>query len=395
LADEEATVPAEVPAATPASTTTPTTAPVYTQLTQVRVPLDEAAEALALPDAQGRVPIVILPTRPNRVRVEALAAAGVAVLTTFVFEFSFVFESLLIVLAVALVVVAVFRSFLVPVPEGARALLLRRGRYDRTLGPGIHVAPPWIAVGHLVTTREIPFDAPAIEVPTKDGVRVAVDVLATFAISQPERFVYAIAASDFDQVCLAACVTATRDAVRAAKVDEVIGFSEPDADRLSSALGEMLDGYGVEIKRAAFTSIRPPNDYMASMEGIRLATIQQPEQEARHALELRRQADRDDLKRQAAAAKKALVEEEAAVEELRLRRLHERIAAFPDAARWDVDSARLEIARSLAANTRAMVQLGPGTDVANALLGREIVDEAPPVATAKPPARRGRTPQKG
>jgi regulator of protease activity HflC (stomatin/prohibitin superfamily) len=391
LVDQEPVAPATAPPEAPV----PAAAPTYTQLTQVRVPLDEAADALALPDALGRVPIVILPTRPNRVRVEALAAAAVIALVTFLFELSFAFESLLLVIAIGLVVVAVFRSFIVPVPEGSRALLLRRGRYDRTLGPGVHIAPPWIAVSHLVTIREIPFDAPAIEVPTKDGVRVSIDVLATFAISQPEKFVYLIAASDFDQVCLAACVTATRDAVRAAKVDEVLNFSEPDADRLGAALGQMLSGYGIEIKRAAFTSIRPPDEYMASIEGIRLATVQGPEQEARHALNLRRQADRDDLERQAAAAKKALVEEEAAVEELRLRRLHERITAFPEAARWDVESARLEIARSLAGNTRAMVQLGQGTDVANALLGRELVDESPPEPPARPSPRRARPPQKG
>ena len=384
MADEQPIVPAEAPPDTAAVPTAVAAAPAYTQLTQVRVPLDEAADALALPDQLGRVPIVILPTRPNRVRVEALAAAAVIVLVTFLWEFSFAFESLLFVVAIALVVVAVFRSFIVPVPAGAQALMLRRGKYDRTLDAGTHIAPPWIAVSHLVTTREIPFDAPSIEVPSSDGVRVSIDVLATFAITQPERFVFAIAASDFDQVCLATCVTATRDAVRGAKVDEVLGFSEPDAERLSAALGEMLETYGVEIKRAAFTSIRPPNEYMASLEGRRLAAIQQPEQDARHALNLRRQADRDDLARQAAGARKALIEEEAAVEELRLRRLHERIQAYPDAARWDVESARLEIARSLAGNTRAMVQLGPGTDVANAILGRELADDSPPRAAACP-----------
>ena len=53
----------------------------------------------------------------------------------------------------------VFQSFIVPVPEGARALLLKGGRYHRTLGAGRHIVPPWIVVSHVVTMREIPFDA--------------------------------------------------------------------------------------------------------------------------------------------------------------------------------------------------------------------------------------------
>jgi preprotein translocase subunit SecY len=34
----------------------------YTQLTQVRVPLDEAGEAFATRDASGRIPIVLIPS---------------------------------------------------------------------------------------------------------------------------------------------------------------------------------------------------------------------------------------------------------------------------------------------------------------------------------------------
>ena len=49
------------------------------QLTQVRVPLDEAADALATPDSAGRLPIVVLPRHALRIRNE-LVIAGVVVL---------------------------------------------------------------------------------------------------------------------------------------------------------------------------------------------------------------------------------------------------------------------------------------------------------------------------
>lgn len=38
------------------------------QLTQVRVPLDEAAEALSTQDEAGRLPIVVLPKQAYRIR---------------------------------------------------------------------------------------------------------------------------------------------------------------------------------------------------------------------------------------------------------------------------------------------------------------------------------------
>ena len=41
--------------------------PDYIQLTSVRVPLDQAGDALISPDASGRTPIVVLTQRQNRI----------------------------------------------------------------------------------------------------------------------------------------------------------------------------------------------------------------------------------------------------------------------------------------------------------------------------------------
>ena len=54
-----------------------TTEPPATQLVQVRVPLDQAAEAFAVRDATGRIPIVLVPLQLNRVRNEPMIAGAV------------------------------------------------------------------------------------------------------------------------------------------------------------------------------------------------------------------------------------------------------------------------------------------------------------------------------
>jgi hypothetical protein len=63
---------------------------------------------------------------------------------------------------------------------------------------------PWIAVSHIVTRRQIPFELAGCEAPTRDNVRARMDLLLTFVIGDPGRFVYAIAAPDFDLVMQAA-----------------------------------------------------------------------------------------------------------------------------------------------------------------------------------------------
>lgn len=178
------------------------------QLSQIKVPLDHAAEAFSTRDPQGKIPLVVIPERLNRVQVWLLALAAVALFGSvwlWVRQQNAWWIVLGIILAALLLLLSIYRAFIVRVPEGVTALLAVGGRFSRMIESGTHLAPPWVVVTHLVTRREIPFDVPVVQAPTRDNVRASVDALVTFAISDPYRFVYNVSATDFDQVFQALC----------------------------------------------------------------------------------------------------------------------------------------------------------------------------------------------
>lgn len=164
----------------------PGSASGFAQLTQVRVPLDAAGEAFSVPDASGRLPIVVLPKQPFRIRNELVIGGVVMVVVGLLLDLQLVVRGGLVALGALAIFLGVFQSFIVAVPEGARALLLKAGRYSRTVGAGRHVVPPWIVVSHVVTVREIPFGAVAVDLPSRDDVRMDVDILLTFTITAPD-----------------------------------------------------------------------------------------------------------------------------------------------------------------------------------------------------------------
>jgi regulator of protease activity HflC (stomatin/prohibitin superfamily) len=379
------TAPAEPAPSTTAEPPEPAP-PTQLQLTQARVPLDEAGEAFTVPDASGRLPIVVLPKQPFRIRNGFVIAGVIAILLALLFEVDIGLRGGLLGVGAVAIFLGVFQSFIVPVPEGARALLLKAGRYDRTLGAGRHIVPPWIVVSHVVTVREIPFDTPGWAVSTLDDVRVDVDVLLTFTITAPERFVFAISAPDFDQVCQASALDAVRTLVRSKRSDEILDLSSADTDTLQATIGAALEPYGVEVRRVVIVRVQPPPEFMASRESRRLAAVRLDEQTEQHALEERLLADRESLTRQRVAYQRERIKLEAANEELRLEHLEARLAAYPNAARHDVEEQRIEVARSLAGNTRAMVQVGNNADVADALIMHTLTDP-PPAATPSSSAR--------
>jgi len=357
------------------------------QLTQVRVPLQDAGIALTTPDAAGRLPIIVLPDHALRIQNGLLIAGVVVAVIAFLFDLQLALRGAILGLAALLVVLGVFRSFLVPVPEGSQAILLRSGRFNRTLGPGNHFVPPWLIVSHIVTTRETPFDSPAIEIPTKDNVRTNVDSLLTFRIAQPEKFVFTISAPDFDQICQATCQENVRLLVRGKDSDEVLDLRGEDNELLRAGIEAALAPYGVEIVRVVLTHVMPPLEFIASRESRRLATLQRAEEQEQHALAMVRQADREELGRAMIEARRKAIELEADNEVARLERLEARLRAYPNAMHWDTESQRLDVARALAGNTRAMVQVG-GTgagDVAAALLQHTLPENGVTHAGNEPP----------
>ncbi len=385
----------------------------YIQLTSARVPLEQAGDALLSQDASGRTPIVVLTQRQNRIN-NVLLLIGIVILVGGIVWAVVSGNPLLGGAAVPLflifVVLAIFRSFLVRIPEGTSGLLQQRGKYLRTIESGTQILPPWIVVSHVVTRRIIPFEVPINEAPTQDNVRSTVQALVTFSISYPYQFVYHISASDFDQVFQAACQNTFRAMVRQINSDEVNNLTRQDTSMLRETLNAASEPYGVSIEHVNIIFAHPPADFVRSQETRQLAYLQQAEQAEQQSLSLRKQTDEEALSRQAVIARiqreqeelqlqiqqaeirKQVVELEAQAEDLRLARLQERLEKYREAAEWDWAGEQLGVARGLASNTHAVVQVGPGdaTDIARAFLLRDIRQEQqePQTKTDSNPVRR-------
>lgn len=349
------------------------------QLTEVRVPLDETTEAFATRDASGRLPIVVRTERQNRIRNDLMLLAALVLaggLTAGALFSAPLATTAAVPLALVLAALGVWRAFYVLIPEGTIALLMERGKYARTIGGGARFLPPWVVVSHVVTQREIPYDVPVIEAPSADTVRATVDVLVTFRITDGYRFIYSISADDFDLVLQAACQDVIRALVRRTPSAAIADLGGQDSGDLAAALNRMVEAYGVTIGQVTITYARPPAEFLQIEETRQLAVARRAEQAELQALALRRQADAEELARQRAIAEarrerealqvrleqaellQRIAELEATAAQLRLARLEERLSQYPLAARWEAEGAQLDVARALAGNARAVVQLG-------------------------------------
>jgi hypothetical protein len=58
--------------------------------------------------------------------------------------------------------------------------------------------------------------------------------------------------------------------------------------------------------------------------------------------------------------------------------LEEALAQYPHAAEYDFQSIQLQVVSSLAANTRAVVQIGSDSDIARAFVIRDVLRQGEP-----------------
>ncbi len=376
----------------------------YSQLSQIRVPLEDAAIAFTTRDENGKLPIILIPTQLLRIRNELVITAVLLLIGGIVAGILLrqpVLITLAFLISPILLLLGIYRAFMVRIPEGAKALLTRGGRYVRTIEPGLHFLPPWFIVSHLITQREIPFDVPLVEAPTSNNVRANIDTLFTFHIYDPYQFVFNISASDFDQVLQAVCQDTLRAFIRTITSNEVMDLKDATVNHILEPLNADMASYGVEIMKIKIVFAQPPAAFMRSQEARQLAILQQAEQEEAQALAIRRQKDADALSFQQVLAqverdkeilrltlekaemRRRVEETEAETEEFRLARKEERITKFPQAWAWERELVRLEVARALAGNTRAMLQVGEASDITRAFLVRDILQDTavPPAAT--------------
>lgn len=144
-----------------------------------------------------------------------------------------------------------------------RGVVLRLGKYSRTLNPGFRVILPYLDKMTKVDVRTTPMDIPKQEVITKDNVTVNVDAVVYARVIDAQKAVlettnYAYATSTFAQ-------TALRDVTGNFDLDELLS----ERDRISSQIREIVDAqtdkWGIDIESVKLQNIELPSDMKRAM----------------------------------------------------------------------------------------------------------------------------------
>jgi len=163
----------------------------------------------------------------------------------------------------------------ITIPKGFVGLVTRHGSYVAQWGAGVYIAPPWVAISHLVPEQHVVYDTPVKECPTKDNVMVTIDVTIILRVITDDEnsllnFCYNLGPRGLDDMLKAFEEESIRGMARKRKYNEIYDLMDSEVDAvLEQTVRELnahFKNYGVEISSMAVTNVHLPREFAKNME---------------------------------------------------------------------------------------------------------------------------------
>lgn len=164
---------------------------------------------------------------------------------------------------IIVVLIFIISSGIRIVNQYERGIILRFGKYNRTINPGLRLIIPGIENLTKVDVRTTPMDIPKQEVITRDNVTVNVDAVVYFKVLNAEKAVlettnYSYATSTFAQ-------TALRDVTGNFDLDEILSKRDEISVKIREIVDAQTDKWGIDIESVKLQNIELPADMKRAM----------------------------------------------------------------------------------------------------------------------------------
>lgn len=144
-----------------------------------------------------------------------------------------------------------------------RGVVLRLGRYKRTLDPGLNVVNPFFDKVTKVDVRTRPMDIPKQEVITKDNVTVNVDAVVYARVINTQKAV--LETTDFRYATSTFAQTALRDVTGNFDLDEILSKRDEISEKIREIVDVQADKWGIDIESVKLQNIELPADMKRAM----------------------------------------------------------------------------------------------------------------------------------
>ena len=170
-----------------------------------------------------------------------------------------------VLIGVAAVAIITVISNIHIVPQAKAYVVERLGAYHSTWGTGLHFKIPFIdRIAHRINKMEQVADFPPQPVITKDNVRMQIDTVVFYQITDPKLYAYGHATPMTAIENLTS--TTLRNIIGDMELDETLTSRDIINGKMRAILDEATDPWGIKVSRVELKNIIPPKEIQDAME---------------------------------------------------------------------------------------------------------------------------------
>jgi len=169
------------------------------------------------------------------------------------------------------------------VVENGKALgVFKSGRYYRSF---------FYQVAYCVNTQYIPYHFNISECPTRDNVRITIQIDFLLHVTDAIKFMYDIGPENLEELLRATQSEAVRSLARTCYVEKAYDLRGIDSEDMLSTLNDKLNPFGVNIDQVTIANVNLPTDVAVSLQNSTSYVSKTKEQIRNHEFKLRFQND--------------------------------------------------------------------------------------------------------
>ena len=164
-----------------------------------------------------------------------------------------------------IVIVTIIISNIRIVPQAQAYVIERLGTYHATWTTGLHMMVPFIdKVRSRISLMEKLSDFEPQDVITKDNVKMRIDTVVFYQITDCKLFTYGVENPSFAIENLTA--TTLRNIIGELELDNTLTSRDLINSRMRTTLDEATDPWGIKVNRVELKNIIPPKEIQDAME---------------------------------------------------------------------------------------------------------------------------------
>ncbi len=172
---------------------------------------------------------------------------------------------IIVILLLLVIIIAILIANIKIVPQATAQVIERLGSYKTTWTTGMHFKVPFIEkIAKKVTLMEQVADFPPQPVITKDNVRMQIDTVVFYQITDCKLYTYGVT----NPILAIESLTATtlRNIIGELDLDQTLTSRDIINTKMRAILDEATDPWGIKVNRVELKNIIPPREIQDAME---------------------------------------------------------------------------------------------------------------------------------